>query len=36
MLILKQIVKQYDAGDSRVEALRGVDLSFRAAAKRRC
>ena len=31
MLILKQIVKQYDAGDSRVEALRGVDLSFRAA-----
>ena len=30
MLELKQIIKNYQAGDSRVEALRGIDLRFRA------
>ena len=29
MLILKHITKDYAAGDSKVEALRGVDLQFR-------
>ena len=28
MLVLKNIVKDYSAGDARVEALRGVDLEF--------
>ena len=28
MLVLKNIVKDYSAGDARVEALRGVDLKF--------
>ena len=28
MLVLKNIVKDYSAGDDRVEALRGVDLEF--------
>ncbi|MBQ7114498.1 MAG: ABC transporter ATP-binding protein/permease [Clostridia bacterium] len=30
MLALKNITKAYDAGDARVEALRGVDLAFPA------
>ena len=29
MLQLKKIVKTYTAGDTRVTALRGIDLSFR-------
>ena len=29
MLVLKNIVKHYTAGDTVVEALRGVDLAFR-------
>ncbi len=29
LLILKDIVKEYQAGDSRVEALRGVNIEFR-------
>ena len=29
MLVLKDIVKNYQAGDTRVEALRGVSLCFR-------
>jgi len=29
MLILKQITKEYQTGDTRVEALKGVDLKFR-------
>ena len=29
MLALKNITKAYDAGDARVEALKGVDLAFR-------
>ncbi len=30
MLILKDIVKNYESGDAKVEALRGVNLAFRA------
>ncbi len=30
MLALKNITKAYDAGDARVEALKGVDLAFRS------
>ena len=30
MLVLKQITKDYDAGSAKVEALRGIDISFRA------
>jgi len=30
MLVLRDIAKDYRAGDSRVEALRGIDLQFRA------
>ena len=29
MLELKQIVKDYPAGDGKVHALRGIDLQFR-------
>ena len=28
MLVLKQIEKDYQTGDTRVEALRGIDLTF--------
>ena len=30
MLVLKKITKEYQTGDTKVEALRGVDLQFRA------
>ena len=30
MLALKNITKAYDAGDAKVEALRGVDIAFRS------
>ena len=29
MLVLKDIAKDYQAGDTKVEALRGIDLQFR-------
>ncbi|MBE6538429.1 MAG: ATP-binding cassette domain-containing protein, partial [Ruminococcaceae bacterium] len=29
MLTLKQIVKDYPAGDTKVEALKGIDIEFR-------
>ena len=29
MLVLKQICKEYTAGESKVAALRGIDIEFR-------
>ena len=29
MLKLKNIIKEYDVGDNKVSALRGVDIEFR-------